>query len=95
MEIQVTLPEIPQIRQTLSDELKQDDLQQLKISQTVSDLSTAGSMANNVLPNVINASLLKNNLSFSHFIDLLKGNSGAKRRFYECTLFAITGASGT
>ena len=73
----------PQIRQTLSDELKQADLQQLKISQTTSDLSTQAKMTNVVIPTGINASLLINNLSFSHFIELLKADSDTKRRFYE------------
>ena len=77
----------PQIRQTLSDEFKPADLQQIKISQTVSDKSIYQN------PDTIKkgieeaantqSSLLVNNLSFSHFIEFLKSDSATKRRFYE------------
>jgi predicted nuclease of restriction endonuclease-like (RecB) superfamily len=74
----------PQIRQTVSDELKQADFHQFRIGQTASDL--LGSLKKDTIDtsrNVIKASVLINNLSFSHFIELLKADSEAKRRFYE------------
>jgi len=67
----------PQIRQIVSDELKPADLQLIKIGQKVSDKSTLLKEA------VIHVSLLINSLSFSHFIELLKADSGSKRMFYE------------
>lgn len=74
----------PQIRQTLSDELKGTDFQPFIIGQTASDLLEATEREINTITNgVINVSLLINNLSFSHFIELLKADSEPKRRFYE------------
>jgi predicted nuclease of restriction endonuclease-like (RecB) superfamily len=74
----------PQIRQTLSDELKQADLQKIAIGQTMSDLlSPIKTNLTSEFPNEIKASILLNNLSFSHFIELIKANSDIKRRFYE------------
>ena len=74
----------PQIRQTLSDELKNTDLHQFIISQTASDLLyPLKTDVQSGSKNVIKASLLINNLSFSHFIELLKADSEPKRRFYE------------
>jgi predicted nuclease of restriction endonuclease-like (RecB) superfamily len=74
----------PQIRQTLSDELKQADLQQFAIGQTMSDLlSPIKTDLINEFSNEIKASILINNLSFSHFIELIKADSDIKRRFYE------------
>ncbi len=67
----------PQIRQIVSDELKPADLQLIKIGQKVSDKSTLLKEA------VLHVSLLINSLSFSHFIELLKADSGSKRIFYE------------
>jgi len=74
----------PQIRQTLSDELKPVDLQSIKISQTASDLFNHTDIVKTgqVVPE-IQATLLVNNLSFSHFIELLKTDTDTKRRFYE------------
>lgn len=77
----------PQIRQTLSDELQPNELQNIKISQTLSDESISKKHNNikrsNEAANPIEISLLVNNLSFSHFIELLKADSTTKRRFYE------------
>lgn len=75
----------PQIGQTLSDQLKPSDLQQIKISQTLSDKSTLQNLINKKIKKITEtqASLLVNNLSFSHFIELLKADSAIKRRFYE------------
>lgn len=74
----------PQIRQTLSVEIKNTDLQQFRIGQTPSDLfSPLKTDIKSESENVIKASLLVNNLSFSHFIELLKADSESKRRFYE------------
>lgn len=74
----------PRIGQTLSDELKGADFQPFIIGQTASDLLVATEGEINMMTNsVINVSLLINNLSFSHFIELLKADSEAKRRFYE------------
>ncbi len=74
----------PQIRQTLSDELKQADLQKIAIGQTMSDLlSPIKTNLTSEFPNEIKASILINNLSFSHFIELIKADSDIKRRFYE------------
>ena len=66
----------PQIRQTLSDELKSVDLQIIKIGQTSSDQLVPQQPKSNT-------SLLINSLSFSHFIELLKADTDVKRRFYE------------
>ena len=77
----------PQIRQTLSDELQLNDLQHIKISQTLSDKSF--SKKHNDIKKRIDAadlkqvSLLINSLSFSHFIELLKADTTVKRRFFE------------
>ncbi|MEO5684924.1 MAG: PDDEXK nuclease domain-containing protein [Chitinophagaceae bacterium] len=74
----------PQIRQTLSDELKDTDLQLFRIGQTPSDLFSP--LKNDIKgesENRIATSRLINNLSFSHFIELLKADSEPKRRFYE------------
>lgn len=74
----------PQIRQTLSDELKDVDFQSFRIGQTASDLLEPTKRETNTLPNsIISASVLINSLSFSHFIELLKADSEPKRRFYE------------
>ena len=77
----------PQIRLTLSDELQLNDLQNIKISQTLSDKSISKKHNNikrrNESLDPKQISLLVNNLSFSHFIELLKADSTAKRRFYE------------
>jgi predicted nuclease of restriction endonuclease-like (RecB) superfamily len=74
----------PQIRQTLSDELKQADLQKNAIGQAMSDLlSPVKTNLTSEFPNEIKASILINNLSFSHFIELIKADSDIKRRFYE------------
>lgn len=74
----------PQIRQTVSDELKDADFQLFRIGQTLSgQLETAGSETTSQTQNITNASLLINSLSFSHFIELLKANSEPERRFYE------------
>lgn len=77
----------PQIRQTVSEELQPNDLQQIKISQTLSDESISKKQ-NNIKRRIEAAdpkqiSLLVNSLSFSHFIELLKADSTTKRRFYE------------
>ncbi len=74
----------PQIRQALSAELTNIDLQQFRISQTLSDEldSSEKSIRDNAKDN-IQVSLLINNLSFSHFIELFKADSEPKRRFYE------------
>jgi len=74
----------PQIRQTLSDELKPIDLQHFKISQTLPDKSTLlnGQQDFNLTTSK-HISLLINNLSFSHFIELIKAESATKRFFYE------------
>jgi len=74
----------PQIRQTLSDELKKTDSQQFRIGRTLSDLFMPLNVGetDDSAPK-INASFLVNNLSFSHFIELLKADSEGKRRFYE------------
>jgi len=69
----------PQIRQTLSDELKPIDLKNKNISQTLSDKSDASKSIDNNLP----PWLLLTRLSFSHFIELLKAETPLKRRFYE------------
>ena len=66
----------PQIRQTLSDEFEPVDLQLIKIGQALSDQSVRQEVKSNTV-------LLINNLSFSHFIELLKVDSELKRRFYE------------
>lgn len=66
----------PQIRQTLSDELKLVDLELIKISHALSDQSVQQEVKSNTV-------LLINNLSFSHFIELLKADTANKRRFYE------------
>jgi hypothetical protein len=66
----------PQIRQTLPDELKFIDLQLIKIGQAVPDQSRREEVKANTVS-------LINNLSFSHFIELLKADSELKRRFYE------------
>ena len=76
-----------QIRQTLSDELQPNELQNIKISQTLSDESIS-KKHNNIKKRIDAAdlkqvSLLVNSLSFSHFIELLKADSTTKRRFYE------------
>ena len=77
----------PKIRQTLSDELQLNDLQHIKISQTLSDKSF--SKKHNDIKKRIDAadlkqvSLLINSLSFSHFIELLKADTTVKRRFFE------------
>jgi len=78
----------PQIRQTLSDELKEADFQLIKISQTLSDKSISlnpaiQSQKETVVASDTQGSLLVNNLSFSHFIELFKADSATKRRFYE------------
>lgn len=74
----------PRIGQTLSDELKGTDFQSFMIGQTASDLLEATEREINTMTNgVISVSLLINNLSFSHFVELLKADSEAKRRFYE------------
>lgn len=74
----------PQIRQTLSDELKHIDLQRFKISQTPPDLLDSSEMTvKGKAENNIHASLLVNSLSYSHFIELFKADSEPKRRFYE------------
>ena len=74
----------PQIRQALSDELKHTDLQQFRISQTPSDLlDPLKTYVPSESKTAIKASILINNLSFSHFIELLKADTEPKRRFYE------------
>lgn len=74
----------PQIRQTLSDELKNTDLQEFRIGQTSSDLlESSKSDLDDEFKEEIEVSYLINNLSFSHFIELLKVDSELKRRFYE------------
>ena len=74
----------PQIRQTLSDELKTADLQHIKISQTLPDKSALlNGQGDPNLATQNHISLLINNLSFSHFIELIKADSDPKRRFYE------------
>jgi predicted nuclease of restriction endonuclease-like (RecB) superfamily len=74
----------PQIRQTLSDEFKDADFQPFSIGQTASDLLEGTERKINTVSNsIIDTSLLINNLSFSHFIELLKADSEPKRRFYE------------
>ncbi len=74
----------PQIRQALSDELKDIDLQRFKISQTASDLLDSSEITvKGKAENNIQFSLLINSLSFSHFIELFKADSEPKRRFYE------------
>lgn len=74
----------PQIRQILSDELKDIDLQRFKISQTASDLLDSSEITvKGKAENNIQFSLLINSLSFSHFIELFKADSEPKRRFYE------------
>jgi predicted nuclease of restriction endonuclease-like (RecB) superfamily len=71
----------PQIRQTVSDEFQPIEFQSNIIQQTVSaELETSiSSKSNSQLP----ASKLINNLSFSHFIELMRTDSDLKRRFYE------------
>jgi len=72
----------PQIRQTLSDELIQTDLQQFRIGDTEIFIPlNVGKIDDSTTK--INTSLLVNQLSFSHFIELLKADSDTKRRFYE------------
>jgi hypothetical protein len=66
----------PQIRQTLSDELRPVDLQLIQIGQALSDRFVQQEVKSN-------SALLLNNLSFPHFIELLKADSELKRRFYE------------
>ncbi|MFZ1528353.1 MAG: PDDEXK nuclease domain-containing protein [Ferruginibacter sp.] len=74
----------PQIRQTLSDELKMVDFQHLRIGQATSDQFTPSTTKKTgEMVTEIKASVLVNNLSFSHFIELLKPDSEDKRRFYE------------
>jgi DUF1016 N-terminal domain len=73
----------PQIRQTVSDEFKDADLQLGNIGHTVSDPFTN----TNILQTSLEAThlspvLLINHLSFSHFIELLKADTEPKRRFY-------------
>src|SRR6266536_3262271 len=70
----------PQIRQTLSDELKPIDLKNKNISQTLSDKSDVSESIDN---NNLHPCLLLTRLSFSHFIELLKAETPLKRRFYE------------
>lgn len=67
----------PQIRQTLSDELKSVDFQLIKVGQAIpNQLVSQQEVKSNI-------SLLINRLSFSHFIELLKADSEIQRRFYE------------
>ena len=66
----------PQILQTLSTKTYLVDFKPFAILQTVSA----------ILPDPdesANLNLLLNNLSFSHFIELLKADTDTKRRFYE------------
>jgi len=71
----------PQIRQTLSDELIQTDLQQFRIGDTEIFIPlNVGKIDDSTTK--INTSLLVNQLSFSHFIELLKADSDTKCRFY-------------
>ena len=66
----------PQILQTLSAKLYLVDFKPFSILQTVSAiLPEPGESAN--------LNLLLTNLSFSHFIELLKADTDTKRRFYE------------
>ena len=67
----------PQIRQTLSDEIKTVDLMFVKIVEEPSDKSYRQQES------ISNISMLINTLSFSHFIELLKADTDVKRRFYE------------
>ena len=72
----------PQIRQTLSDELIQTNLQQFRIGDTEIFIPlNVGKIDDSTTK--INTSLLVNQLSFSHFIELLKADTDTKRRFYE------------
>ena len=66
----------PQILQTVSAKSYLSDFKSLAILQTSSAILPEDGESTNM-------NLLLSNLSFSHFIELLKANSEAKRRFYE------------
>ncbi len=74
----------PQIRQTVSDEFKDIDLQFVRICQTVPDqFAKTDGIQTSPETTQLSPLLLINHLSFSHFIELLKADSETKRRFYE------------
>lgn len=72
----------PQIQQTLSVEFPSPDNQLAIIQQTLSvELKTTPQKTENL--SGLDASLLINRLSFSHFIELLKTDNPVARAFYE------------
>lgn len=74
----------PQIRQTVSDQLEKTDLRQLGLRQAgLEPLKIEASTEGLEESFGIKPIDLINTLSFSHFIELLKVDGGAKRRFYE------------
>lgn len=72
----------PQIRQSVTDELKKIDLQIVEIRQTVSDESKVIDIVSNS-QSYLSPELLISRLSFSHFIELLKSDTALQRSFYE------------
>ena len=66
----------PQILQTVSAKLYLVDFKPFAILQTVSAILPQPNESANL-------NLLLTNLSFSHFIELLKADTDVKRRFYE------------
>lgn len=74
----------PQIRQTLSDELNEFDSRLSEISRSQSDqLNKVETVTTTGLVFDIPISQLVTQLSFSHFIELIKVDTDTKRRFYE------------
>lgn len=75
----------PQIRQTVSDEFSKSlNISFTEIRQVASDKSLQeGKSKNSLDKNQLPAVQILNNLSFSHFIELLKIDEMLKRRFYE------------
>lgn len=68
----------PQIRQSVTDELKKIDLQIVEIRQTVSDESKVIDIVSNS-QSYLSPELLISRLSFSHFIELLKSDRFTKK----------------
>ena len=71
----------PQILQTVSAKSYLVDFKPFAISQTVSAILPEPDESANL-------NLLLTNLSFSHFIELLKADTDVKRRFYEVSCYS-------